>query len=161
MYVNFNENPRGNYYAGDCVVRAINIVTGISWDAIYTTLCAPSERLYVSFFRQGPAGEPCEPSVIFREIKRIIPDAPVDEPESISAASPDDDRLVCTERQCFDACAELWNTDSPRSEALKEYYLSSEKYRDRANAIGRASRRFDGQRSLRNGDALYFRAAHA
>ena len=108
---------------------------------VYTTLCAPSERLYVSFFRQGPAGEPCEPSVIFREIKRIIPDAPVDGPESISAASPDDDRLVCTERQCFDACAELWNTDSPRSEALKEYYLSSEKYRDRANAIGRASRR--------------------
>ena len=40
MYVNFNENPRGNYYAGDCVIRAINIVTGISWDEIYTTLCA-------------------------------------------------------------------------------------------------------------------------
>ena len=40
MYVNFNENPRGNYYAGDCVIRAINIVTGISWDEIYTALCA-------------------------------------------------------------------------------------------------------------------------
>ena len=40
MYVNFNENPRGNYYAGDCVIRAINIVTGISCDEIYTTLCA-------------------------------------------------------------------------------------------------------------------------
>ena len=40
MYVNFNENPRGNYYAGDCVIRAINIVTGISWDEIYTILCA-------------------------------------------------------------------------------------------------------------------------
>ena len=40
MYVNFNENPRGNYYAGDCVVRAICVVTGDSWEKVYTDLCA-------------------------------------------------------------------------------------------------------------------------
>lgn len=40
MYVNFNGNPRNNYYAGDCVVRAISIVTGEDWDKIYTELCA-------------------------------------------------------------------------------------------------------------------------
>lgn len=108
---------------------------------VYTTLCAPSERLYVSFFRQSPAGKPCEPSVIFSEIKKIIPDVPVDTPKDISASFPDDDRLVCTERQCFDVCAELWNTGSARSETLKSYYLSSEKYSDRARAIKRASRR--------------------
>ena len=33
MYVNFNENPRGNYYAGDCVVRAIND----AWDSGHVT----------------------------------------------------------------------------------------------------------------------------
>ena len=108
---------------------------------VYTTLCAPSERLYVSFYRQSPSGAPCEPSVIVHEIKKIIPDVPVDEPEDISSYSPSDDSLVCTERQCFDVCAQLWNTDSPRSETLKSYYLSSEKYSDRAKAIKRASRR--------------------
>ena len=40
MYVKYNENPRGNYNAGDCVVRAISIVTGDSWDRIYLDLCA-------------------------------------------------------------------------------------------------------------------------
>lgn len=39
MYVKYNENPRGNYHAGDCVVRAISIITGDSWDDIYDDLC--------------------------------------------------------------------------------------------------------------------------
>lgn len=40
MYVNFNENPRGNYYAGDCVIRAISAVMNEPWEKIYTELCA-------------------------------------------------------------------------------------------------------------------------
>lgn len=40
MYIHYNENPRGNYYAGDCVIRAITIVTGKSWEEVYTALCA-------------------------------------------------------------------------------------------------------------------------
>lgn len=39
MFVWYNENPRGNYFAGDCVIRAISIVTGDSWDDIYDELC--------------------------------------------------------------------------------------------------------------------------
>lgn len=45
MYIPYNENPRGNMYAGDCVIRAINIVTGKSWNEIYLSLCA--EGFYV------------------------------------------------------------------------------------------------------------------
>lgn len=45
MYVHYNENPRDNYWAGDCVIRAINIVTGKSWEEIYTALCA--EGFYI------------------------------------------------------------------------------------------------------------------
>lgn len=40
MYIHYNENPRHNYRAGDCVIRSISIVTGESWDKIYTELCA-------------------------------------------------------------------------------------------------------------------------
>lgn len=39
MFIWYNENPRGNYFAGDCVIRAISIVTGDSWDNIYDELC--------------------------------------------------------------------------------------------------------------------------
>lgn len=40
MYVHYNPNPRENYQAGDCVIRAISAVTGDSWDSIYSALCA-------------------------------------------------------------------------------------------------------------------------
>lgn len=40
MYIHYNKNPRGNYDAGDCVIRAISVTTGKSWDEIYTALCA-------------------------------------------------------------------------------------------------------------------------
>lgn len=39
MYVHYDENPRGNERAGDCVIRAISIVTGDSWEKIYVELC--------------------------------------------------------------------------------------------------------------------------
>lgn len=39
MFIKFNNNPRNNYRAGDCVIRAISIVTGDSWETIYTDLC--------------------------------------------------------------------------------------------------------------------------
>ena len=32
MYIRYNKNPRDNYYAGDCVIRAISIVTGDTWE---------------------------------------------------------------------------------------------------------------------------------
>ena len=40
MYIQYNRNPRGNTHAGDCVIRAISVVTGDSWEKIYTELCA-------------------------------------------------------------------------------------------------------------------------
>ena len=45
MYKYYNRNPRGNLTAGDCVIRAISIVTGDSWDDIYDDLCAEGKYL--------------------------------------------------------------------------------------------------------------------
>ncbi len=39
MYIYYNKNPRRNYKAGDCVIRAITIVTGKSWNEVYDDLC--------------------------------------------------------------------------------------------------------------------------
>lgn len=45
MYVKFCNNPRNNYRAGDCVIRAISAATGDTWERIYTELSA--EGYYV------------------------------------------------------------------------------------------------------------------
>lgn len=39
MYIPYNENPRGNFQAQDCVVRAISLITGDTWEKIYVVLC--------------------------------------------------------------------------------------------------------------------------
>ena len=38
MFVKYNNNPVGAN-AGDCVIRAISLATGDSWEKIYTALC--------------------------------------------------------------------------------------------------------------------------
>lgn len=38
MWKQFNPNPHG-YYVGDCVVRALSIALGESWEDIYLGLC--------------------------------------------------------------------------------------------------------------------------
>lgn len=38
MYIHTNPNPNG-VYVEDCVVRAISIATGRSWDDIYVHIC--------------------------------------------------------------------------------------------------------------------------
>ena len=41
MYVYYNPNPRGLWYAGDCVIRAISKTEGEDdWEKIYTGLSA-------------------------------------------------------------------------------------------------------------------------
>ena len=40
MYIYYNNNPKGNERAGDCVIRAISVITGDSWEKIYTDLCS-------------------------------------------------------------------------------------------------------------------------
>ena len=45
MYVKFANNPRNNYRAGDCVIRAISAATSESWEKIYADLSA--EGFYI------------------------------------------------------------------------------------------------------------------
>lgn len=38
MYIHYRNNPCG-IYTGDCVIRAISIVTGQTWQRVYAGLC--------------------------------------------------------------------------------------------------------------------------
>lgn len=44
MYIQANPNPMGNY-VGDCVIRAISLATGRSWDYTYLALCLNGYKL--------------------------------------------------------------------------------------------------------------------
>ena len=106
---------------------------------VYMTLASPSERLYISWYTQSPSGKGCEPSVIKREVESVLEGTEILRREEITADSPPNEKLFLTERQSFDICASLWNTDSTRSDTLKKYFLSSPQYHDRVMAIRRAA----------------------
>ena len=38
MYINYNPNPTGKQ-VGDCVIRAISLVTNQEWDDVYINVC--------------------------------------------------------------------------------------------------------------------------
>lgn len=106
---------------------------------VYTALTAARERLYVSWYTQSLSGAPCEPSVIKSEILSMLPDTEVFSRQELSETQPSDKDLFFTERQGFDICARLWNSEGKRSYTLKNYYLTSEEYRSRTEAVRRAA----------------------
>ncbi len=108
---------------------------------VYVTLSAPSERLYISWYMQDLSGKACEPSVIKREMESVIDDCTVYHKSEITENAPSDKRLFLTERQSFDICAELWNTDGIRANTLKKYFRSVPEYCDKVFAIERAAKR--------------------
>ena len=45
MYIQKNLNP-ANKQVGDCVIRAISIMTDMSWDCVYMGLCTEGYTMY-------------------------------------------------------------------------------------------------------------------
>ena len=105
---------------------------------VYTTLSAPSEKLYVSWYLQDFGGNGCEPSVIKREIESVLDGTDTYKRTEVTNENPTDGELFFTERQAFDVCAQLWNTHGVRSGTLKNYFRGSPRYCDRISAIERA-----------------------
>lgn len=68
MFVKYNNNPRNNYLAGDCVIRAISVATGDSWQKVYTALSA--EGMYVGEW--GNNNSVWDNYLRSREFKRYI-----------------------------------------------------------------------------------------
>ena len=108
---------------------------------VYTTLSAPSEKLYISWYMQDRSGNVCEASVIKREIENIFDNTVIYSGSEISSENTPYGQLFLTERQTFDICAELWDTDSDRANTLREYFYSVPEYHDRVLAIMRAAER--------------------
>ncbi len=106
---------------------------------VYSALTAPSEKLYVSWYTQSLSGASCEASVIKSEIVSVIPDIEIKHKKIVDFNAPADPEVFFTQRQSFDICTELWNTENSCSATLRDHYFHSDEYCDRAFATARAA----------------------
>ena len=94
-------------------------------------VCAPSERLVVSYVAQNAEGEPMAESVLVSSIKKILPNCVLlDQPGEMDAES---------ERDAFEQAALTWRRQEPKAAALREIFKSREDYRARLSALDRAA----------------------
>lgn len=98
----------------------------------YAALSLPSERLYVSRYLSNANGDPCEPSVIIKEIRKMLPQVTVRRSSDLSL-----EERFFTRRQTFEECAVRWREDTAASAALKETFRSSQDYAGQCAAIDR------------------------
>lgn len=99
----------------------------------YSALCAPKERLFVSFCKSNVSGEQCEPSVIVRELCAMFDNINIRTKRELQ-----NEDIFFTPRQSFEICASEWNDNTLLSESLKNYFISDSEYRSRTAAIERA-----------------------
>ncbi len=99
----------------------------------YAALSAPTEKLFVSFYRSNTSGDICEPSMIVRELLDMF--------ENIRPQTKyhtNETEMFFTEKQSFDICAEEWNDHTARSATLKQYFCESENFSGKIRSIERA-----------------------
>ena len=97
----------------------------------YMAVCAPSERLIVSFVKQNAEGEPMAESVLVSSIKKTLPNCTLlDQPGEMDAES---------ERDAFEQAALTWRRQEPKAAALRAIFKSREDYRARLLALRRAA----------------------
>lgn len=99
----------------------------------YSALSLPSEKLFISRHIADSKGEPCEPSIIFKEIEAILGKLETRRRSSLAVND-----LFFNEAQSFEECASMWNDNTVLSASLKEYFSKADGYSDKYSAIERA-----------------------
>lgn len=104
----------------------------------YYVLSAPSEKLFVSWYRTSLSGDENEPSVIVREILRIFPQIHIDTDEFQQP-----EQVLWCEKPAFELCAGKYRERNQDGFAygLTKYFEKSEEYRSRMKALERAVNR--------------------
>ncbi len=102
----------------------------------YSSLCSPKEKLFVSYSRCTPSGEPLSPSVLVSEISQNFPKCNMISTDELSPL-----HFIESEKSAFEAYAKSYNFDNTLSSTLKKYFESNEKYSNRLIALERVSKR--------------------
>lgn len=99
----------------------------------YNTLCAASEKLYVSYPRKSAAGSDCSPSELIEQINRVFPYV-----KTIDTIEIDTMEYVRSKESAFQKYAEIYNDNSDISNSLKYYFDNCSEYKGKLNALKRA-----------------------
>lgn len=101
----------------------------------YMALCAPSERLVVTYPTGNAAGETLLPSVLVETVRRLLPghvDGTEERPDGTDIEAQAD---------ALRRLSEHWRENSPLSATLKAVFAGREETADRLRSIGRAADR--------------------
>ncbi len=98
----------------------------------YSTLCCASEKLFVCYPAADFSGTRVAPSELVSQVLHLVPNC-----ERVDTAALSDEYRVEGEQPTYELCAELWNSSTPLSAALKEYFSGRVDYSDRLEAVGR------------------------
>ena len=101
---------------------------------LYSTLFSATEKLFVSFVTSSQGGESLKESDCVKSIRKILPSH-----KEISAFDESVESLVESESAAFELMAKKWNENSPKAEALRQYFKNKEEYRTKIEAIERAT----------------------
>ena len=99
----------------------------------YSTLCSPSDKLYVTYSRKDITGAQLAPSELVAQIRRIFPKVTVLD----TVMTPEID-FVEGDMPAFELMAKLSLKGGTMHSTLQEYFSSRADYRDRLTALDRA-----------------------
>lgn len=103
---------------------------------LYTSVCSPSERLYVTYCCADRKGKKQEPSSLIGRIYRAVPGC---RRVTESASDPPVLEKIEAPVPALEQTAAAWRTGGEVVEALKSYFEGNALYRDRLHAIRAAA----------------------
>lgn len=104
----------------------------------YSTLCSPSDKLFVTYSRKDITGAQLAPSELVTQIRRIFPKVSVCD----TVVTPEID-FVEGEAAAFELMAKLTPKGGVMQKTLEEYFSSRDDYKDRLASLRRAVRKDD------------------
>lgn len=99
---------------------------------LYTSVCSPSEKLFVTYSQTNLDGENKEPSILIDRLKSIFKSGLIWTRQN--KGNIDIDKIEA-ERPAFELLAANWNNKDEKFAALYQYFKEQEEYQDRLAAI--------------------------
>ena len=101
---------------------------------LYSTLFSAGEKLFISYVNTSADGETLTQSECVRNTEKIMSDI-----EKTVTAEDSMESLIESETAAFQLMAEKWSENSEKAEALRKYFMEKPEYKDRIEAIKRAT----------------------
>ncbi len=101
---------------------------------LYSSLFSATEKLFVSYVTASSGGEILTESECIKSIRNLLPLH-----KEIVVSQSSEEELVESENAAFELMAKTWHENTPKANALKKYFSDKAEYKNRLEAIMRAT----------------------